>query len=177
MVFTQWPSEPCDYGPDENGWTELYLLYPERMRLVLRSMGVNPNERSAWSLDSLTVLQPLIAELMRTIRHGQLSTEIDRIDRYCERLILESLLHARSLDALRTAVDTVRNLVEGDPSVDYDFNDALARANGLSPTHFRRLWVEAIGCPPTRYLLRVRIQQAARELAEGTDSIQAIAAA
>ncbi len=50
---------------------------------------------------------------------------------------------------------------------------SLARRFGMSPFHFARVFRELAGMPPHRYLLNVRLQEAARQLRDGasvTDS-------
>jgi AraC family transcriptional regulator len=43
----------------------------------------------------------------------------------------------------------------------------LARQAGMSPFHFSRLFREATGTPPHRYLVSIRLREAARRLREG----------
>jgi AraC family transcriptional regulator len=45
--------------------------------------------------------------------------------------------------------------------------DLLAREAGMSPFHFSRVFRELTGVPPHRYLLRLRLDRAARRLREG----------
>ncbi len=44
---------------------------------------------------------------------------------------------------------------------------SLARAVGMSPFHFARVFRELVGTPPHRYLLNVRLTRAAQRLREG----------
>jgi AraC-like DNA-binding protein len=53
---------------------------------------------------------------------------------------------------------------------------ALAKAAGLSRAAFARRFSAALGLPPLRYLVELRMQLAARLLAEGDDSLAVIAA-
>lgn len=53
----------------------------------------------------------------------------------------------------------------------------MARAAGLSPTYFCRLFEEYTGCPPHRYLNTVRIQAAKRLIGEGQLNFSQVAAA
>jgi AraC-like DNA-binding protein len=50
-------------------------------------------------------------------------------------------------------------------------NAELARAAGLSPYHFLRLFHEVFGVTPRQYLTRVRIEEAKRRLARDEASI------
>lgn len=51
----------------------------------------------------------------------------------------------------------------------------IARATGLSPTHFARQFRLATGRPPHRYLMRLRIERAMRLLRETHDAVAEIA--
>lgn len=53
--------------------------------------------------------------------------------------------------------------------------DAAARASGLSPYHFLRVFSASLGVTPHQYLLRSRLRRAARLLAEGSRPITDIA--
>jgi AraC family transcriptional regulator len=53
--------------------------------------------------------------------------------------------------------------------------DAAARAAGLSPFHFLRLFAAVIGATPHQYLVRVRLARAARLLAEEERAITDVA--
>jgi AraC family transcriptional regulator len=53
--------------------------------------------------------------------------------------------------------------------------DAAARAAGLSPFHFLRLFAAVIGATPQQYLLRARIARAARLLADEERTITEVA--
>ena len=52
----------------------------------------------------------------------------------------------------------------------------LARAAGLSPSHFTRLFRLWTGLPPGEYLLRKRVEQACKLLGDPTLSIKEVAA-
>jgi AraC family transcriptional regulator len=53
--------------------------------------------------------------------------------------------------------------------------ERMARAAGYSRHHFSRLFSEAEGVPPARYLLRLRMEQAARLLRLEPDPIKVVA--
>jgi AraC-like DNA-binding protein len=52
---------------------------------------------------------------------------------------------------------------------------ALARASGLSPYHYLRVFAAALGVTPHQYLVRSRLRRAARRLAEGDEPITEVA--
>jgi len=169
-VLTQWPGVPCDYGP-ESTWDELFLIYPAASAPALRACGFLDEQRPLWHLGS-NQLPPLILELRRLC--GQAPVPADRIDRVCERIILESLLAAKPGGAPTDAIARIRALVEADCLREHDFA-ALARAEGLSYPHFRRLWRQAVGAPPERFRSGLRMALACRLLVEGDAPIAAVA--
>jgi AraC-like DNA-binding protein len=50
---------------------------------------------------------------------------------------------------------------------------SLARSVGMSAFHFARVFAELAGSPPHRYLLRIRLNQAANRLLDGTSVTEA----
>ena len=58
----------------------------------------------------------------------------------------------------------------------HDFQ-ALARAHGLSDSTFRRYWAARVGVPPAHYVMRLRLEEACRQLVETRLKIGEIAAA
>jgi AraC-like DNA-binding protein len=169
-VLTQRPGVPCDYGP-LGTWDELFLIYPAATEPALRACGFIDPDRGLWHLGP-NQLHPLILELKRLC--GQAPLPADRIDRVCERLVLESLLAAKAPSAPGDAVARIRALVEADCLAEHDFQ-ALAEAEGLSFPHFRRLWRSAVGAPPERFRSGLRIALACRLLVEGEEPISAVA--
>lgn len=53
---------------------------------------------------------------------------------------------------------------------------ALARRVAMSERHFRRAFTTEVGCPPARFVERVRVEAARRALEETADGVDAIAA-
>jgi len=53
--------------------------------------------------------------------------------------------------------------------------DLAAKAAGISPFHFLRLFARVLGVTPHQYLIRMRLRRAARLLADGADSITDVA--
>jgi AraC-like DNA-binding protein len=64
-------------------------------------------------------------------------------------------------------VDAAQKSMEQRYENDHSLN-SLARSVGMSPFHFARVFAELAGAPPHRYLLRVRLNQAARRLLDGS---------
>src|SRR5690606_20737156 len=134
-------------------------------------------ERPLWSIGDTRGVQHHLEELSRLLSNpAALADQIDRIDRCCEQLILESLMGAAATRREGSAerVASVRRWIETHWREDHDF-DELARRQGLSPTHFRRLWQRNVGVPPHRFLIEARLRHACRALVQTDAPITEIA--
>ena len=60
-------------------------------------------------------------------------------------------------------VDAAREVLEKECASEHSLG-SLARSVGMSTFHFARVFSELVGMPPHRYLLRVRLNRAARQL-------------
>ena len=80
----------------------------------------------------------------------------------------------RTVSKRPAAIERAISLCQGNPAELLDV-DRLARAAGYSRYHFTRLFTEAEGVPPARYLLRLRMERAARLLQMGQDPIKVVA--
>jgi len=63
-------------------------------------------------------------------------------------------------------VERTRELLESAFSQSHSLG-SLSREAGMSPFHFARVFRQLTGAPPHRYLLRVRLAQAAQRLRQG----------
>jgi AraC-like DNA-binding protein len=175
-VLRQWPHEPMHYGP-QGTWHELYVVYSPTASDMLARRGYVARDRPFWSISDTRVVQHHLAELSRLLANpGALADQIDRIDRCCEQLILESLLGASAapLESSADRVASAQRWVETHWRDDHDF-DALARRYELSPTHFRRLWQRSVGIPPHRFLIEERLRHACRALVQSDEPVAEIA--
>jgi AraC family transcriptional regulator len=76
------------------------------------------------------------------------------------------------LDWYAERIDAARGLLDQDYASQHSLV-SLARSVGMSTFHFDRLFAELVGVPPHRYLLRVRLDEAARRLHEGASVTEA----
>jgi AraC-like DNA-binding protein len=175
-VLRQWPAEPMHYGPQRT-WHELFVAYPPTAVDALARRGYITKDRPLWSIGDTRGVQHHLHDLSRLLANpATLADQIDRIDRSCEQLILESLIGASAapLEGSADRVASVRRWIETHWRDDHDF-DELARRHGLSPTHFRRLWQRSVGVPPHRFLIEGRLRHACRALAQSDAPIAEIA--
>jgi AraC-like DNA-binding protein len=177
-VLRQWPEEPMHYGP-QGTWQELYVVYSPTASDTLARRGYIAKDRPLWSISDTRGVQHHLADLSRLLANpGALADQIDRIDRCCEQLILESLIGAAAapIEGSADRVASVRRWVETHWRDDHDFN-ALAERYELSPTHFRRLWQRSVGVPPHRFLMEERLRHACRALVQSDKPVAEIARA
>ena len=175
-VLTQWPGELVDYGPEDT-WDEVFLIYDARTTPWLRQHGFVVDARPVWSIRNLEGVIAQVDELCALSRHPGREPAADRIDRICERLILESLLpdvKARPVPGDQ-GIQQIAALFRQRPQAPHDF-DAIARRHGVSGSTLRRRWFETMKITPGRYLLDLRLQKARRLLAETTMPVGEVAA-
>jgi len=122
-------------------------------------------------------VQRCLDELSRLLfSPAPLAERVDRIDRCCDELLLESLLGSTepSSEGSSERIAAVRRWIETHWRDEHDF-DELAREQKLSPTHFRRLWQRCVGVPPHRFLVEERLRHACRALVQTARPIADIA--
>lgn len=177
FVITQWPGEPVRYGPPlPDTWDELYLIYEARALKYFRRSGLAAASRPAWPIDSLPAVLAQVKELRALTNSLQPELLADRVDRVCERLILESLLPHSSGETIHDpAIRAIVERLRSEPAAPYDF-ELLAAQHGMSISTLRRRWFEELDEPPGRYLLNLRIQQSRRLLVETDLQVGEIAA-
>jgi AraC-like DNA-binding protein len=176
MVLRQWPAEPMHYGP-KGTWHELYVVYSPTAGDTLTRRGYVPRDRPLWRIGDTRGVQHHLDDLSRLLSDtSALADQIDRIDRCCEQLILESLISAAAVPVEKKAdaVESVRRFIESHWRTDHDFEE-LARRHRLSPTHFRRLWQKKVGVPPHRFLMEERLRHACGALVQTDVPIAEIA--
>jgi AraC-like DNA-binding protein len=163
------------YGP-QGTWHELFLAYPPTAVDTLARRGYIGTDRPLWSIGDTRGVQRHLEDLSRLLSNPALAEQIDRIDRACEQLILESLIGAAAAPTEGSAerVASLRRWIVTHWRDNHDF-DELARRQGLSPTHFRRLWQRNVGVPPHRFLIEERLRHACRALVQTDAPIAEVA--
>ncbi len=176
-VITQWPGERLDYGPaPQETWDELYIVYDKAMYPKFQHTRLLDPERPVWPIMDPGAVEALVAELTQLARYPEPEAVVDRVDRVCERIVLETWLAPNTSDP---ADDVIRSIAAGlrlrlASAVDFD---ALASEHGFSSTTFRRRWFATMGMPPARYLQGLRMREACRLLVETMLQIHEIAVA
>lgn len=176
-VITQWPDVPVAYGPLVSGeWREFYLNYPASAQAELEHAGLVDRSQPWWAIHDPTTCERLIAQILVERERIDQPGVVDRIDRLCERLVLESHLGApvEFVPQPLQAVRRIRQHVDLHSHEAIDWERLAAEAD-LAWSTFRRWWQKEVRIPPTQYLTGLRLSHAERLLVESDDSIGAIA--
>ena len=176
-VITQWPGEYLEYGPAPGEtWSECYIVYDPALMPRLHACNLVDQSKPVWPIQDVASVRAQLDELVRLSNSPQTDGVADRVDRVCERLVLETWLTQSVASTEMTALQTILSNLRKNPGQEVDF-DAMAKRNGLSSSTFRRRWVDVIGKPPARYLQELRMREACRMLVETNRPIHEIARA
>jgi AraC-like DNA-binding protein len=177
-VITQWPGTTMRYGPAGawKEWEELFLIYSASRMPALKRVGLIRRGIPFWSIADIEPVRLRMRELTQLDTGGRSGGFVDRLDRICELMVVESILgEAReAVEPEERAILEIRDTVRGDTVRRHDFHE-LARRHGLSVSTFRRRWAEVVGVPPAHYVMRLRIEEACRLLVETRMKVGAIA--
>ncbi|MFH1760964.1 MAG: AraC family transcriptional regulator [bacterium] len=165
-VITQQPGIPVDYGPDL-WWEELYLIYDKIAVKTLNRRGLLVPDKNIWQISNVNVLQEPLEMLINELNTLDHSRFIDRIDLLCEMLILASISNAYSvlMTSEESKVRDIESNIRKSILKSYDFNE-IAQKCGMHPATFRRYWDRLFAFPPARYIMKLRMNEACRMLAE-----------
>lgn len=178
-VLMCWPGPHLRFGPQpaDATWEELYIVYEKSLMPILPLWGILPEQQPVWQIPASRTVRTLVDELLGYLQYVNEPGMPDRMDRICERLVLESRLkrirepqgpHDHKLTAI---ADHMAAHIAERPNF-----ATIASAHGMSPATFRRHWLKRFGVSPLKHLTRLRMQQACRLLVERADSVQQIAA-
>lgn len=174
-VITQWPGDYLEYGPTlGETWDECYIVYDPALMPRLHGMKLVDESKPMWPIHDLDAVRAQLDEVVKLSNSAQTDGVADRVDRVCERIVLETWLTTKVGDAETSLLNTLVTNLQKNPGQAIDF-DVIAKRHGLSPSTFRRRWVESVGKPPARYLQELRMREACRMLVETNRPIHEIA--
>ena len=177
-VFMVWPGAYLEFGPEPEGatWEQLFVVYGRSLASMFDSWDIHPAQRPVWPIASPQKVRNLVNELIGCMRNVQAKGMIDRIDRICERLLLESRLEQLPAESPHDAdLDHVRRLLARHVSKPHDVK-SLARQYGMAEVTFRKKWRQRFGAPFQHDLSTMRMQEACRLLVETSNPIKEVAA-
>ena len=180
-VITQWPGEAVEYGPTtlpKDTWDELYVTYPAETKPRFEAARLLDPERPIWPIRDAEAIRALARNLRDLVSTAEPAAVADRIDRVCERMILESWLPPARREAPVGDAATVHAILADIQARLADTTlrpEALAARHGWSASTFRRRWHENMPESPARTLQALRMQAACRWLVESTLPVHEIA--
>lgn len=176
-VITQWPGEYLEYGPTAGeSWDECYIVYDAALMPRLHGSKLVEQSKPVWPISDLDAVREQLEEVVKLSKSPQTDGVADRVDRVCERVVLETWLTRPQLDKAAAPVQAVLREVRRSFASEVDF-EKLAGQHGMSGSTFRRRWAEVMPAPPARYLQELRMREACRMLVETNRAIHEIAAA
>lgn len=175
-VITQWPGRPVEYGPEggDETWDEFYIIYHADLMPQFEKCGFVELQKPLWPIFAIAEVQRQTEELEIMARSPYPESMVDRVDRACERLILETLQRPVATPERAGAIARFIEEARGDLQHEVDL-EAVAARNGMSPATFRRRWAELYPIPPARFVQQIRMREACRLLSETTLYIHEIA--
>jgi AraC-like DNA-binding protein len=178
-VITQWPGEQVEYGPSgpEGTWDELYLMYGAELFGEFQKQRLVDLSQPVWPILNLPAVEAQIQILLSLCASPIPAQVVDRVDRACEQLILETHLQPPepaedSEEAL--LIRRIERELTSHLDRDIDLDELVAR-HGMSQRTFRRRWAEAFTVPPARHRLQARLREACRLLMQTTRPVCEIA--
>lgn len=178
-VITQLPGEHVEYGPagPESTWDELFLMYDARCFSAFEQQHLVDRNQPVWPILNVPAVEARLAELLSLCASPAPAQAVDRVDRLCELLILETHLQPPQSTDESDDRPTIRQIErELASNLDQEIDlDELALRHGMSLATFRRRWAEVINVPPTRYRLQMRLREACRLLTQTARPVYEIA--
>lgn len=174
-VIIQLPDDYVEYGPPvpAETWDELYIVYDASQVPALRAAGLLRRDEPVWRVEDPTAVQAQVMELAALAAAPRPEEAVDRVDRVCERLILETRL-APAPAAEPASVPAIVGRLRRELGRPVDFA-RLAAEHGMSLSTFRRRWQAVVGQPPGEYLEALRMQEASRLLVETVRPVREVA--
>ena len=179
-VFMAWPGAYLEFGPEPEGatWEQLFMVYDPSMASIFEAWDMHPSKQPVWPIASLQTIRNLVNELIGCMQNVEVRGMVDRIDRICDRLLLESRLeqHAPPDITHDADLDHIRRYVEMRLNQQHDAK-TLADQYGLAEVTFRRYWASRFGAPFLRDIMNLRMQEACRLLVETNKEVKEVATA
>lgn len=178
-MITQWPGEYLEYGPiaPERTWDEVFMIFGAGLVAEFQKRRLLDRERPVWPILNRPAVEAQLDQLLKLCATPNAAHAVDRVDRACEQLILESLMPPAE-PAGEPAANLVVREIERELASHLDKEidlDVIVSRHGLSPATFRRRWAQLIHMPPARYRLQLRLREACRLLTETNHPIYEIA--
>lgn len=164
-----------EYGP-VGVWEEFFWSYDLSLTNSLLESACIRKDQPVWQIHNSVQIQKILEDINICLQDIYQYGKVDRLDRLCEMLLVESILSTTSMipdDTFRiiqqVKQDISRNYLES-PNL-----NKIAKKYNISSSSFRRAWLKYYKLPPKQYAIQLRINAACRMLEETHMQIQEIA--
>lgn len=176
-AFWQRPGQRYRYGPlDRPGWWyhQWVMFRGPRAERILAQALEPLSAQHAVALADGAALHRLFVELVGLVhglrrRQGEAVAILERIVAELAATVAPRVMQAGPVEAVASAI-------AARPFAVWDWGHE-ARRLGMSEAHFRRIFRAAVGAPPSRHLLTVRMRAAGDRLLADRRPVQVVAAA
>ncbi len=174
--FVVYPGDRVEYDAADatSFFNQLYFDFDPRYVPVIEKMRLADRSRRVWPLANPSRLWALAEELCALSQSFPLERGVDRVDRLCEQVLMESCEQAEPGTPGSRVVARVLEKMRRDPSLPFDLTET-ARLSNMSEATFRRHWAREVDIAPRCYLEQLRIRTASRLLIETELPIREIA--
>ncbi len=151
------------YGPPPGQtWSEQFIIFSGPTATTLQAAGCISPEKPLWTPDYDPSCD--FDEALLAVDRGDLHVVVEKLLFILSRCTLPS--QAIGDQALIPELAAIAEVVSMDPGQEWNFHD-LAAEHGLGYHAFRKQFRQQLGCAPTEFLLRKRVQLACDLLLQG----------
>ncbi len=175
-AYSVYPGETISCGPHSSAdaWNQLYFDFAPKFVSELERIKLIDKSNRAWTIGNPSFLWSLAEELCALSHIFPLENAVDRVDRLCERIIIESQIPSESETSEQRVIARVIAKMKKAPGNHFDLAET-ARLSGMSEATFRRRWIDNVGSTPRRYLEQLRLHEACRILVETSLPVKEVA--
>ena len=174
FAFWTTPGVDYHYGPvDDQGWDHRFIsVHGSRARRLWNALLVNDGEPWRELCDNGEAIE-LCDELLETL--GRHEPDAPLVVHKLEGLVLAIASQPVGNGPIEQALRSLARDIDADPTSDWNM-EAIARSHAWTDGHLRRLFKDACGLAPKRYVRRARLRYAAEQLRSTSISIESIGA-
>ena len=150
---------------------------PRELWAAWRERGLFAADTPAYRIADAPLFHALLGDLVRRLPGVDEPWEVERVDRLCELLAFTAAtnLAPQRVPRRRDPLATIRHELQRRAFERIDV-EALAVAQGMSPSTFRRRWRSRYGLSPMGFVQQARMAEACRLLVETSEPVARIAA-
>ncbi len=175
-LFWHHPSHSYQYGPtDERGWFHHWILMRgERARRIVEEGFMPLADTGYLPVSDERSISLLFQALVEMVNHDLPRRQADAV-MTLERILALAMAQGASGLPREAELTALADRIQAEPGRNFDF-PRIAKDLELSYSHFRRLFRQATGMPPHRFLIQCRLRRAAQLLKDERRRIDEVAA-